>query len=178
MSADVTVSGLMGHESFEQKAVLRSMVMCGGVQFKHEGNNTLKVYFPSPQAVLPVCLKSGGHVLLPWGRREGEAGSLPVGGWARHESILAGKWDRFFPKAVRLDLEAFMEKDNQGKSHWYPLTVSDAVQALVARQGDEHASMWSPSHRRCQTKRRFIRAGHASYSRAATFALHLTPNQI
>ncbi len=112
------------------------MVMCGGVQFKHEGN-TLKVYFPSPQAVLPVCLKSGGHVLLPWGRREGEAGSLPVGGWARHESILAGKWDRFFPKAVRLDLEAFMEKDNQGKSHWYPLTVSDAVQALVARQGDE-----------------------------------------
>ena len=110
--------------------------MCGGVQFKHEGK-TLKVYFPSPQAVLPVRLKSGVHMLLPWGRREGESGALPVGGWARHESILAGKWDRFFPKAVRLDLEAFMEKDNQGKSHWYPLVASDAVQGLTAQEEDE-----------------------------------------
>jgi len=30
-----------------------------------------------------------------------------------------------------------MEKDNQGKSHWYPLTVSNAVQGLVARLDDE-----------------------------------------
>lgn len=110
--------------------------MCGGVQYKHEGK-TLKVYFPNPQAVLPVRLKLGGHTLLPWGRREGESGALPVGGWARHESILVGKWDRFFPKAVRLDLEAFMEKDNQGKSHWYPITASNAIQALVARQDNE-----------------------------------------
>ncbi len=110
--------------------------MCGGVQFKHEGQ-TFKVYFPNPQAVLPVHLKAGGHLLLPWGRRKEEPGALPAGGWARHESILAGKWDRFFPKPVRLDLEAFMEKDNQGKSHWYPLTASNAVQALVARDGDE-----------------------------------------
>jgi len=110
--------------------------MCGGVQFKHEGK-TFKVYFPDPQAVLPVRLKSGSHELLPWGRREGEAGVLPVGGWARHESILAGKWDRFFPKPVRLDLEAFMEKDNQGKSHWYPVIAPNAMQALVARWDDE-----------------------------------------
>jgi len=110
--------------------------MCGGVQFKHECK-TFKVYFPDPQAVLPVRQKSGGHVLLPWGRRENEPGSLPLGGWARHESVHAGKWDRYFPKPVRLDLEAFMEKDNQGKSHWYPLTVTNAVQALVARQDEE-----------------------------------------
>jgi len=110
--------------------------MCGGVQFTHEGK-TLKVYFPDPKAVLPVRLKSGSHVLLTWGRREGESGTLPVGGWARHESILAGKWDRFFPKPVRLDLEAFMEKDNQGKSHWYPVIAPNAMQALVARWDDE-----------------------------------------
>jgi len=75
--------------------------------------------------------------VLTWGRREGESGALPVGGWARHESVLAGKWDRFFPKPVRLDIEAFMEKDNQGKSHWYPLTASNAIQALVARMDGE-----------------------------------------
>lgn len=110
--------------------------MCGGVQFKHE-DKALKVYFPSPQAVLPVRLKSGGHTLIPWGRREEDTGELPIGGWARHESILAGKWDRYFPKPVRLDLLAFMEKDHQGRSHWYPLMASNAIQALVARYDDE-----------------------------------------
>ena len=110
--------------------------MCGGVQFTHEGK-IHKVYFPDPQAVLAIALKSGGHVLLPWGRREKEPGALPAGGWARHESVLAGKWDRFFPKPVRLDVEAFMEKDKRGKSHWYPLFPSNGMQGLVARDGDE-----------------------------------------
>jgi len=93
--------------------------MCGGVQFKHEGK-TLKVYFPDPQAVLPVRLKTGGHVLLPWGRREGETGALPVGGWARHESILAGKWDRFFPKPVRLDLKRLWRKTIRARATGTP----------------------------------------------------------
>lgn len=110
--------------------------MCGGVQFMHEGK-PLKVYFPSPKAVLPVTLKSGGHELLPWGRREGETGVLPVGGWARHESVLKGKWDRFFPKPVRIVVESFMEKDTQGHSHWYPMSAGCAIQGLVARDGDE-----------------------------------------
>lgn len=109
--------------------------MCGGVQFTHAGQ-TYKIYFPNPEAVLPVLLKDGSHQLLPWGRREGQDGQLPRGGWARHDSIVNGVWDPYFPKAVKLDLQAFMEKDAHGKSHWYPL-LNGWVQGLVARAGKE-----------------------------------------
>ncbi len=109
--------------------------MCGGVQFTHAGQS-YKIYFPTPEAVLPVLLKDGAHRFLPWGRREGEDGALPRGGWARHESILNGVWDPYFPKAVKLDLQAFMEKDHSKKFHWYPL-LNGWVQGLVARSGEE-----------------------------------------
>jgi|SRR3989344_195096 len=109
--------------------------MCGGVKFKHEGK-ILTVYFPNPKAVLPVALKHGGHELVTWGRRKEEAGKLPAGGWARLDSIKAGKWDRFIPKPVRLDLQEFMEKDTAKKSRWYPLT-GNWIQGLVAWEGEE-----------------------------------------
>ncbi|MHB8655829.1 MAG: hypothetical protein ACYDA9_18350 [Terriglobia bacterium] len=46
---------------------------------------------------------------MTWGRCQEESGELPAGGWARLDSIKAGKWDRFIPKPVRLDVEEFME---------------------------------------------------------------------
>ncbi|MHB1142266.1 MAG: hypothetical protein ACYC1T_10995 [Sulfuricaulis sp.] len=110
--------------------------MCGGVKYKHE-DKILTVYFPNPKAVLPVTLKQGGHELVTWGRRKEEPGKLPAGGWARLDSIKAGKWDRFIPKPVRLDVEEFMEKDTAKKSHWYPLLGGNWIQGLVAWEGDE-----------------------------------------
>lgn len=110
--------------------------MCGGVKFKHEGQ-VITAYFPNPKAMLPVALKSGGHELLPWGRREGQPGALPRGGWARLDSIKAGKWNRYSPTPVHLDVDAFMEKDASGKSHWYDLEQGSWIQGLVAAQGDE-----------------------------------------
>src|SRR3989344_7214106 len=110
--------------------------MCGGVKYKHEGES-VTTYFPNPQAVLPAILKAGGHELLAWGRREehdcrdaggratpgavAEPGVLPPGGWARLDSIKEGRWGRYHPRPVRLDVEEFMEKDHAGKSHWYRL---------------------------------------------------------
>lgn len=110
--------------------------MCGGVKFSHDGE-LLTVYFPNPKAVLPVRLRNGEHQLLVWGRRKEEPGNLPPGGWARHESIKSGKWDRFFPKPVLIDVSDFMEKDNKGNSHWYPVIGGLAIQGLVARDGNE-----------------------------------------
>jgi len=110
--------------------------MCGGVKFQHEGQ-ILTVYFPNPKAVLPVALKQGGCELVIWGRRKQETGKLPPGGWARHDSIKAGKWDKYFPKPVRIDVQEFMEKDNNKKSHWYPLVPGNWIQGLVACDGEE-----------------------------------------
>lgn len=109
--------------------------MCGGVKFKHDGK-IQTVYFPNPKAVLPVMLKQSGHELVAWGRRKEEPGKLPAGGWARLDSIKAGKWDKFIPKPVRLDLQEFMEKDTSRKSHWYPL-IGNWIQGLMAWEGEE-----------------------------------------
>lgn len=110
--------------------------MCGGVYFSVQGEDT-RVYFPNPKARLPVRRKDGSLALLPWGRRNGEGGELPLGGWARLESIRAGRWDRWFPVPVKLPVKSFMEKDIEENSHWYDLTRGKYIQGLVARLGGE-----------------------------------------
>ena len=87
--------------------------MCGGVFFIHKGEEH-RYYFPNPKAVLPVKMKKGNEQLFPWGRRTKQMGRLPKGGWARLDSIYAGRWDRFMPVAVKLPISSFMEKDIEG----------------------------------------------------------------
>lgn len=110
--------------------------MCGGVYYQALGTE-LRVYFPNPKACLPVKTKRGEVVLLPWGRRPAQAGVLPLGGWARLESLYAGHWDRWFPVPVKLPIHSFMEKDIEGQARWYDITAGKWVQGLVAREGKE-----------------------------------------
>ena len=111
--------------------------MCGGVYYS-TSDRDIRVYFPNPTAQLPVKTRTGDASLLPWGRRHEQAGSLPLGGWARLDSIYAGRWDRWFPVAVKLPLKSFMEKDLEGHSHWYDLSRGQWIQGLVARYQQEH----------------------------------------
>ena len=110
--------------------------MCGGVYYTYNGEE-VRVYFPNPKAVLPVRRKSGEVILLPWGRRKEQAGVLPLGGWARLDSIYAGRWDKWFPIAVKLPIHSFMEKDIEGNTHWYDITRGKYIQGLVAREKQE-----------------------------------------
>ena len=110
--------------------------MCGGVYYTHS-NQDVRVYFPNPKAVLPVKTKTGGIDLLPWGRRREQSGKLPLGGWARLESIYAGRWDRWFPLSVKLPVKSFMEKDLEDHPRWYDLVRGQWVQGLIAREGGE-----------------------------------------
>jgi putative SOS response-associated peptidase YedK len=90
------------------------------------------VYFPSPKAALPVALRFGEVEWIPWGRRREEAGHLPPGGWARLDSIQSGKWERYHPHPVQIIAQAFMEKDPEGQSHWFPLEAHQRLQGLLA----------------------------------------------
>lgn len=110
--------------------------MCGGVYYSFNGQD-IRVYFPNPRAQLPVRRKDGEIVLLPWGRRKEQAGVLPLGGWARLDSIHAGRWDKWFPVPVKFVIKSFMEKDVEGASHWYDLTQGKWIQGLVARNDHE-----------------------------------------
>ena len=110
--------------------------MCGGVYYNHQGAD-IRVYFPNPKAMLPVRTRRGDIALLPWGRRKDQKGELPLGGWARLDSVYSGRWDRWFPVPVKLPIKQFMEKDLEGSSHWYDLTRGQWIQGLVARDGHE-----------------------------------------
>jgi hypothetical protein len=110
--------------------------MCGGVYYMIDGQE-VRTYFPNPKACLPVKKKDGGLELLPWGRRKQQAGHLPLGGWARLDSIYAGRWDKWMPTPVKLSISQFMEKDIEGNSHWFDITGGKWIQGLVARERHE-----------------------------------------
>ncbi len=110
--------------------------MCGGVYYQFNKED-IRIYFPNPKAMLPVIKKDKSIILLPWGRREKQRGNLPLGGWARHESIHKGTWDKWFPTPVKIPIKQFMEKDIEGNSHWFDLTKGQFVQGLVATNRDE-----------------------------------------
>lgn len=110
--------------------------MCGGVEYQRDGKS-VRVYFPNPHACLPVITKLSNTQLLPWGRRRDQTGNLPLGGWARLESIKDGRWDKYFPKPVRLSLDRFMEKDIEGVSCWSDITAGQYIQGLLAHYDNE-----------------------------------------
>ncbi|SFK98218.1 hypothetical protein SAMN05216302_102424 [Nitrosomonas aestuarii] len=104
--------------------------MCGGIEYQGE-----KIYFPNPQARLPVRLRSGDVTWVTWGNRKQEANSnFPNGGWARLNSIYAGKWKPWHPRPVLIAADQFMEKDRDGQSHWIPLDSSMVIQGLLAER--------------------------------------------
>lgn len=110
--------------------------MCQAI-FYPEAHQTLKIDFNQQQAKLPVLLKAGGVMWLPWGRRQLQKGGLPLGGWARLESIEEGKWDEFFPKPVKIPVHGFSEVDFEGRSHYFKLVKQQSIQGLLARLDQE-----------------------------------------
>lgn len=102
--------------------------MCGGARFKIKNipEQELKKYY-SPElvkkfktvgaaesffwqknAVLPVKGKNGEQLML-WGNKD-KALKLPKTGWAKLESLKAGKWDYLHPKIADLPLDKGYEK--------------------------------------------------------------------
>src|SRR5690606_33631165 len=106
--------------------------MCGGIEYQNQ-----KIYFPRPDARLPVRLRNGNVTWVTWGRRKDEAhGKFPNGGWARLNSIKSGKWKPWHPRPVLIVADQFMEKDQEQQSHWGPLDTGVLVQGLLAERND------------------------------------------
>lgn len=110
--------------------------MCSGVYFRYH-DDVLRMYFANAKAVLPIQKKDGELVLMPWGRRQNQSGNLPLGGWARLDAIYGGRWDKYFPKPLKIPVLSFMEKDFEGQSHWYDLNKGQYLQGLLARDNNE-----------------------------------------
>jgi putative SOS response-associated peptidase YedK len=112
--------------------------MCGGIKYTDHQNKQWTVYFPSPKAALPVIKKSGEIEWIKWGRRKEEnVPFFPNGGWARLDSIKAGKWQRYEPMPVLIAINSFMEKDGEKVSHWFDLKPDEVLQGLLTVHDDE-----------------------------------------
>ena len=102
--------------------------MCGGIEYQDQ-----KIFFPQPDARLPVRLRDGNVTWITWGRRKDEAiGKFPNGGWARLNSIKSGKWKPWRPRPVLIAADQFMEKDHANQSHWIELDKRMMIQGLLA----------------------------------------------
>ena len=82
-------------------------------------------------------MRDGNISLYPWGRRKEQEGNLPLGDWARLDSINAGKWAYVNPTPVKIIVDGFMEKDHNKDSHWFNLEEGQFIQGLVAYYNDE-----------------------------------------
>jgi hypothetical protein len=79
-----------------------------------------KVYFPVPHTQIPI-LSEGGIRMVQWGRRNGEDDKfdVPQTGWARLESLVEHKWDKYNSSRVRIPAVSWIEKDPARESHWF-----------------------------------------------------------
>jgi hypothetical protein len=70
--------------------------MCGGIECQSE-----LIYFPNRGARLPVRLHNGNVTWVIWANRKKEAKrDFFNGGWARLDSICAGKWKFWHPRPM------------------------------------------------------------------------------
>jgi putative SOS response-associated peptidase YedK len=112
--------------------------MCGGVKYTDKTGKEWAIYFPSPEAALPVLKRDGDVEWVTWGKRKEEPDRFfALGGWARLDSINEGKWKRFHPKPVLIPVQSYMEKDHEKKSHWFNVLPEQVIQGLLAHHDDE-----------------------------------------
>ncbi len=111
--------------------------MCEAVLYDYLGQ-LRKSFFTNSIAKLPVVASFERIKFVPWGRRELEQKiDLPVGSSLLREDILNGKYDSFSPKAVRLPILKFLEKDCKGTHHWYEVIKGSFMQGVLLGYNDE-----------------------------------------
>ncbi len=98
------------------------------------------VYWQRGEPVLPVQTDaeqedgSPGITLVRWGNRD-KAAPFPQTGWARIDSIEAGKWSHLKPRPVVIPVSYGVEK-----GRWFPIE-SGIMGVLVERKGEERVYM-------------------------------------
>ncbi len=110
--------------------------MCEAVLFDYLGQ-LRKSFFNHPLAKLPVLASFERIKFVPWGKCDLEQNTLPVGSALLREDLLNGKYDLFSPKAVRLPITKFLEKDCKRKHHWFDVVKGLFMQGVLLNYCDK-----------------------------------------
>lgn len=108
--------------------------MCNGVEVSEEGKRW-EIYAPSHIAALPVWI--GGRLeWITWGRREGEEGDSPEGGWlteddATHTTLNS---QRGWVSALRfLVCDAETSRSEYWRGQWHEVPKGYALDCIVLK---------------------------------------------
>ena len=117
----------------EHRAMLEQLYSPDDVNAMEQSGAVRSVYWGRSEPVLPVLLSDGESSdevpqLFLWGNRNKDL-SLPQTGWARMESIAAGKWSYLRPAPVIIPVTHGVEK---GK--WFDIT--HGIRGLLVARGD------------------------------------------
>lgn len=127
--------------------------MCGGVGFKIKNipekefskyfsqelikrfktTGEVESFFWHKDAVLPVKTNAGVQLKI-WGNKDEEV-KLPKTGWAKIESLKAGKWDHLHPETLDIPIEKGYEK-----KVWFD-TPEGTKGILVRKDNEERVYM-------------------------------------
>lgn len=110
--------------------------MCHKVVFYHQ-NHCYQIAFDQSYAKLPILLRNGQTLLMPWGRRNQTPSSLPLGGWVTLEEIYNGRWDSYFPKPIKMPIRSFLVRDIEDQVKWFHLPSDKWIQGLIAQEKAE-----------------------------------------
>ena len=110
--------------------------MCIALRIQ-EDNKTKIITFRQKMPLLPYLTNTRTLACMQWGRSPYEQGNLPIGGWAREDCVLDGKWDAWFPKKILIPVVSFCLLDFIGRSHWFDVCRGEFLQAIVAQQDHE-----------------------------------------
>lgn len=116
--------------------------MCDAIEYLRDGEPVV-VYFDGSRAELPIRKRSGAVEFITWGARgerylcndntPGYLLKFPLGGRAPRESVLAGTWEKFEPRPVRIIASRFVLMHAQLGPLFFALKRGEYIQGLLAQ---------------------------------------------
>lgn len=109
--------------------------MCIAVCYDSNNHNVI-VNFSDPFAQIPVYTKQGPQLVI-WGRCKRDSSALPFGGNLPKNYLMEGRWDKYFPKRVRISVQNFEMIDLEGQNKWYIITQGNWLEGVILRDHQE-----------------------------------------
>jgi hypothetical protein len=95
--------------------------MCQAIRFTIN-DHLITVKLTDSNPCVPVIMRSGNIMLMPWGNPSGLIPLFPPGGTLHRDHVIQGKWKAFEPKPIKILCQSYMLTDSSGNECWINCT--------------------------------------------------------
>lgn len=95
--------------------------MCQAIRFTIN-DHLITVKLTDSNPCVPVIMRSGNIMLMPWGNPDGHIPLYPRDGVLYRDHVLQGKWKAYIPKPIKILCQAYMLLDASGQERWFEST--------------------------------------------------------